>query len=226
MRFTELNEEFVSKAQRGYFYHKAEASPKWKRMAKEFEDSTPKGKKLPYHVKNAAPNDDIADRFLKTKDMPVTTANALVNLIFAVADGIPKGKREEFMKMIQDRIEMRNDPFGREKMMPGQGPYSDEERKVRDKLVSGAAGEDEGDDSLGELPGEMGEITGRLKTKNSMKSDKHAKNCACNMCRNMMPAKGGRHTKSCACNMCRNMITQDFGVGPGGGSSDSSGFSL
>lgn len=36
---------FVSQAQRGFMYAK---HPK---LAKEFESKTPKGKKLPYHVK-------------------------------------------------------------------------------------------------------------------------------------------------------------------------------
>lgn len=36
---------FVSQAQRGYMYSQ---HPK---LAKEFEAATPKGKKLPYHVK-------------------------------------------------------------------------------------------------------------------------------------------------------------------------------
>ena len=36
---------FVSQAQRGYMY------AKHPELAKEFESATPKGKKLPYHVK-------------------------------------------------------------------------------------------------------------------------------------------------------------------------------
>ena len=204
MRLSDLHEEFVSQAQRGYFYAKAaEGDKKFKRMAKEFEDSTPKGKKLPYHVKNAALNDyetdNLAHHFLKTKDMPVMTANALANLILKVSDGMKD--RTAFLKSIQSRLESRLDPF-KEKMMPGQEPYTDAERKQRDALISGAAAEDDLED--GEVFKEMG----------------HEKRA-----RNSMRAKP-RHKKNCSCNYCMNMITQDFGVGPGGGTSDSSGFGL
>lgn len=41
---------FVSQAQRGYMYSQ---HPK---LAKEFEAATPKGKKLPYHVKKQKRN--------------------------------------------------------------------------------------------------------------------------------------------------------------------------
>ena len=38
---------FKSKAQRRMFHAKAQKSPKWKRMAREWEDHTPAGRKLP-----------------------------------------------------------------------------------------------------------------------------------------------------------------------------------
>lgn len=56
-----LSETFVSQSQRGKFYACAsgkgydcgdQSTGQWKRMTKEFEDSTPKGKKLPKHVHN------------------------------------------------------------------------------------------------------------------------------------------------------------------------------
>ena len=43
---------FVSQAQRGLFYHKEQTGEFSPEMVKHWEDATPKGKKLPKHVKH------------------------------------------------------------------------------------------------------------------------------------------------------------------------------
>ena len=52
---------FVSQAQRGFMYAK---HPK---LAKEFEAATPRGAKLPEHVKKKAPSVDDVKKMRRTK---------------------------------------------------------------------------------------------------------------------------------------------------------------
>lgn len=48
---SDIDEEFKSQAQRRFFYAKADSEGgKWKKWTKEFEDDTPKGKKLPKYA--------------------------------------------------------------------------------------------------------------------------------------------------------------------------------
>lgn len=83
---------FVSQAQRGLFYAKLkrkEISPK---VVKEFEEATPKGKKLPYHVKKAfaesfSKTAGLADKLRKAWNEAPTLDKAGLGLL-AVAPGV------------------------------------------------------------------------------------------------------------------------------------------
>lgn len=70
-----INETFKSKKQQRYFYHKAEKSPKWRKMAKEFSDKTDFSKlpeKAEEEVNPEAEVDEIvdADGNIKHSDEP------------------------------------------------------------------------------------------------------------------------------------------------------------
>lgn len=83
---------FKSQAQRGLFYSKMKRGEMSPEVVKEFEDATPKGKKLPYHVKKAFIESfdkvaGLADKIRKTwNDAPALDKAGLG--LLAVAPGV------------------------------------------------------------------------------------------------------------------------------------------